>query len=193
MRIFLSYAIQICKKWLTGEKMKSEDLIPIRNEMFFIVKLILVILLSLAISLAILHVFLIIRVGDLDTRTYEEATKIFLNLNLYIFFALLIQFCFSMIVVTMLTLLYSHKIACPVYRLKQVLNQYLEHGKPGQIKFRENDFLPGVAAGFNGFFAWFSERKKLILRLSELEEDFAHNPSSKSVQQEIKNILSQIN
>ena len=173
--------------------MKSTDLIPVRTEVWFILKLILVIVVSMAISLAFLHVLLFLRVGDLDSRTYEEATKIYLNLDLYIFLALLIQFSFSMIVVTMLTLIYSHKIAGPVFRLKQVINKYLEEGEPGNVKFRDNDFLPGIASGFNQFFSWLSKRKKLIIRLSELEEDLTLNPGNKAIQQDVKDILAEIN
>lgn len=53
----------------------------------------------------------------------------------------------------------SHKIAGPVYRIQQYLQQIYEEGAPEhKLKFREGDFFPEVAELVNALVAHYQQR-----------------------------------
>ncbi len=56
-------------------------------------------------------------------------------------------------------LVYSHRIAGPIFRLQKFLKEKREGTEKGQLSFRENDYFPEVAHAVNDYFAADSKKE----------------------------------
>ncbi len=146
--------------------MKAKELIPIKKEFLFITKMGITIVLSVAASLGLLYFFLSTPV-DIDFRSaFQTISGIYDRMNIYVIGAVLVQLIFSSVIVFSIALLFSHKIAGPIFRLKAVLQEYLGGKEIEKVSFRKTDFIPGVSGIFTDFFIFLGKRKK---RLAEAE------------------------
>ncbi|MFA9454843.1 MAG: hypothetical protein ACERK6_13110 [Candidatus Aminicenantaceae bacterium] len=142
--------------------MKSAAIIPLKKEIQFVLKILSVLVLSIGISLAVLFIFLNKDLESTYGSAFQAISDLLQDLNHYIVIAVLAQFLFSSILICLLGLLYTHKIAGPVFRLKMILKRFQAGEEPEVISFRKTDFLTGVAGSFNGFFVFLNARQKTI-------------------------------
>ncbi|MCP5052400.1 MAG: hypothetical protein GY940_34855 [bacterium] len=146
----------------TSPGMKARDLIPVKKEFSFLFKVAAVMIASAAAALAIMYIFLDKDVGASYGSAFRLLAETGEKLNLYIVAAVLIQLVFSFIVIYFISLYFSHKIAGPVFRLKAVLQQYIDGQEIESVNFRKTDFIPGVSRLFTGFFSFLAKREKLL-------------------------------
>lgn len=59
--------------------------------------------------------------------------------------------CFVSMLICGFGLLYSHRIAGPIYRLQKYLKGRAEGLETGHLKFRDNDYFPELAEAVNNF------------------------------------------
>ncbi|MGB2906937.1 MAG: hypothetical protein WBB73_07540 [Candidatus Aminicenantaceae bacterium] len=142
--------------------MKSAAIIPLKKEILFVLKILSVMVLSIGISLAVLFIFLNKELEGSYGGAFQAISDLLQDLNHFIVIAVLAQFLCSSILICLLGLLYTHKIAGPVFRLKMILKRFQAGEEPEAISFRKTDFLAGVAGSFNGFFVFLDTRHKTI-------------------------------
>ncbi|MCP4217815.1 MAG: hypothetical protein GY765_24450 [bacterium] len=151
-----------------GEDMKAGELIPVKKEFTFLFKIAAVMVVSAAAALTILHLFLDKDVG----ASYQSAFKLLAEthdkMNFYIVIAVLVQLVFSSLLVYFISLYFSHKIAGPVYRLRIVLQQYIDGEDIKKVSFRDTDFIPGVSKMFTKFLNFMGERKTMLEEAEQL-------------------------
>lgn len=147
--------------------MKPNDVIPVKKEFLFILKIVGIMVASIGSAFLVLSLLLYKNVGMSFKGAFQAMAAVYERLNIYIILAVLVQLVFSTIIVYLSALLYSHKIAGPVYRLKMILQGYLDGDCPDSVRFRQHDFLPGVAHWFTDFFTFLGKRKK---QLNEAEQ-----------------------
>ena len=169
--------------------MKANDIIPIQNELKFMLRMVLVVVCSIGLSLLLLVLLLKVQLGANSDRSYQQVAAIYENLNLYVFMALMAQFVFSTILLYFITLLYSHKIAGPVYRLKLLLTQYLNGKNLEEVSFRESDYIHGIAERFTHFFQVRKQRQTLLNDLQNHQKSLA--TAKKDEASQIKNKMRQ--
>ncbi|MFC2163977.1 hypothetical protein ACFLT2_03125 [Acidobacteriota bacterium] len=163
--------------------MKSNEIIPRRNEIFFVLKLTAIIIASLIVSLSILFVFLNKNLGGSYPAAFKIISDVFAKMNITIFIAVFAQLCLSSILLFFVVLVFSHKIAGPMFRLKRILKQYGEGEELDKISFRRTDFLPGVSRWFSEFFAMQKKREMLVAEaeflLREIDAEVGKDNSAK--------------
>ena len=142
--------------------MKSTEISPPRKEFQFLIKLFTILIGSLIISFIILFVFLNKNLGSSYPNAFQVVSGLVNKLNFYFLFTVFIQLLFSSILLFIVTLLFSQKIAGPMFRLKRVLRLYGEGVRMDKISFRQADFLPGVSEWFSDFFTFLKKRKDLL-------------------------------
>lgn len=142
--------------------MKAKELIPVKKELAFITRIALTIIVSAMASLAVLYLFLSKPLAASYKSAFQLMAAVYREMNVYIITAVLIQLIFSSIIVYFIALLYSHKIAGPIFRLKAVLQQYMGGEEIEKVSFRRTDFIPGVSRLFTDFFTFLGHRKKLL-------------------------------
>lgn len=147
---------------LSGGGMRAREVIPVKKEFSFIFKIAAVMIASVAAALAILYLLLDKDVGNSYRAAFQMLSEILNKINIYIVGAVLVQLVFSSIVVYFTALYFSHKIAGPVYRLKMLLQQYMEGENVERVNFRKTDFIPGVSVIFTGFLKHLAKRKELL-------------------------------
>jgi hypothetical protein len=145
-----------------NEKMKAGDLIPVTKEFSFIFKIAAIMAASVAAALAILYFFLDKDVSGSYGAAFRLLAETHDRLNVYITAAVLVQLVISSVVVYFVALYFSHKIAGPIFRLKVVLQQYMDGEEIEKVSFRKTDFIPGVSRIFTNFFLYLGNRKKLL-------------------------------
>jgi len=142
--------------------MKAKEVIPIKKEFLFITKIAIAMVLSIVAALVVLYLFLNKPVEASYRDAFQTISGIYNKMNIYIVAAVLVQLFFSSGVVYVVSLFYSHKIAGPMYRLKAVLQEYMDGKDIEKVTFRKTDFIPGVSHLFTDFFIYLGERKKLL-------------------------------
>ena len=142
--------------------MKVIDIIPPKKEFIFLVKTILAIAGCAVLSLIIIFLFLSKPLDTSYKNAFQAISEILPKMNFYIITAILIQLIIASIIIILVAIFYSHKIAGPVYRLKMILSGYLAGEEIKDVKFRSTDFIPGVSKFFNEFFKSQKKRKELI-------------------------------
>ena len=175
-------------------KMKTDEIIPRKNEIFFVLKLIAIIITSLSVSLLILFVFLDKNLGGSYPSAFKVISDIFNRINIYIILAVLAQLCLSSILLFLAALLFSHKIAGPMFRLKRLLEHFGDELEQDEISFRRSDFLPGVSRWFSEFFAMLNKRENLFTEaeslLREIDSEAGKDNSSKL--ERIKTVVAEL-
>jgi len=175
-------------------KMKNDEIIPRKDEIFFILKLIAIIIVSLSVSLMILFVFLDKNLGGSYPSAFKVISEIFNRINLYILLAVFAQLCLSSILLFIVALLFSHKIAGPMFRLKRLLKHFGDEQEQDGISFRRSDFLSGVSRWFSDFFTLNKKRESLYTEaeslLREIDSETGKDNSSKL--ERIKNIVTEL-
>lgn len=146
--------------------MKARDLIPVKKEFLFITKMGITIVVSAAVALGLLYLFLSTPVGVEFKNAFQTISGVYDRMNVYVIGAVLVQLIFSSVIVFVIALFFSHKIAGPMFRLKAVLQEYLGGKEIEKVSFRSTDFIPGVSGLFTDFFTFLGKRKK---RLAEAE------------------------
>ncbi len=142
--------------------LKAGEFIPVKEELSFVAKTALIMIISAAVALLLLYFFLDKDIGSSYGAAFKLLSDTYKQLNVYIVVAVLVQLLFSSLVVYFIALLYSHKIAGPMYRLKMVLQQYMMGEEVDQVKFRRSDFITVVSRWFTDFFHAAADREKLI-------------------------------
>ena len=153
--------------------MKAKEVIPIKKEFLFITKIAITMVLSIVAALAVLYLFLNKPVDISYRAAFQTIAGIYDKMNLYIVLAVLVQLIFSSVVVYLVALFYSHKIAGPMYRLKMVLHEYMDGKDIEKVSFRKTDFIPGVSRLFTNFFIFLGKRKKLLAEGEQLVEELS--------------------
>jgi hypothetical protein len=175
-------------------KMKSEEIIPRKNEVFFVLKLIAIIIASLIISLLILFVFLDKNLGGSYPSAFKIISDVLARMNITIFIAVFAQLCLSSILLFFVVIAFSHKIAGPMFRLKRILKQHGEGLELDKISFRRTDFLPGVSRWFSEFFAMLRKRERLLVEaeslLREIDSEVGKDNSAKL--ERIKTVVAEL-
>ena len=154
--------------------MSNDTLIPVKKELSFVAKTVFVMITSTAASLAILYFFLSKSVSSDYKSAFQMLAATYDKLNVYIIIAILVQLVFSMILIYMLALLYSHKIAGPVYRLKMVLQDYMAGKAPQSVGFRQSDFITAVSTWFTDYFSFLRKRQRLLTEGETLLQQYPH-------------------
>ncbi len=108
---------------------------------------------ALIIVLAMMYTFMQFEktgetLGLSERHTYFEFLQIQKKVLIGTF---LIVVPLALIVSTGIGLMFSHRIAGPMYKLKMHLDQLTESGEIKEIKFREGDYFTEVADAFNSF------------------------------------------
>jgi hypothetical protein len=156
--------------------MTNASLIPPRKELGFAARLIGIMVASLAIASGLLFLFLNTSVGG----SYREAVKALAGvrerLALLVILAIIFQLVFALIATGLTVLLFSHKIAGPIFRLKAYLREAAEGREPGPLRFRRADFMLGVQELFNGLFADRRRRRALLTEAESLAAGLASVP-----------------
>lgn len=147
--------------------MKKSEVIPFKKELSFIVKLVLSISVSTIVAILVLYKFLDKGLGNDYGNAFQIINKAYNNLDFYIWVVVFIQFAIVTVLVYFISLYFSHKIAGPMYRLKYLIEQYLQDKKVTSVKFRESDFLEGVGENFSHFFVYHNERTEKINQIKE--------------------------
>lgn len=142
--------------------MQAKELIPVKKEFLFLSKIIAVIIAGAGAALAILYVFLSKPLADAYGSAIRLMEAVYREMNVYIVTAILVQLIFASLVIYFTALLYSHKIAGPVFRLKAVLREYMEGRPIEKVSFRQTDFIPGVSRIFTQFFKGLDRRRQLL-------------------------------
>lgn len=153
--------------------MRAKEVIPLKKELLFIVKLILVILVSLVISFIILFAFFNQNLGDSYIGAYQIISSVFEKLNTIIILAVFFQLAFSLILIYFIALFFSHKMAGPMYRVKVLFKQYLQGTTIENISFRRTDFLSGVRGRLNRFLNFISHKEKMLTEAEFLRSQLA--------------------
>jgi hypothetical protein len=174
--------------------MKAKELIPVKKELVFITRIALTIIASAVVSLAILYLFLSKPLDISYKSAFQLMAAVYREMNVYIITAVLVQLIFSSIIVYFIALLYSHKIAGPIFRLKAVLQQYMEGEEIEKVSFRRTDFIPGVSRIFTNFFTFLGNRKKLLVEgealAAKLKE--AGGPEKEAVRLRLRAIVREL-
>lgn len=144
------------------EEMKAGEVIPVKKEFMFITKLAIAMVISVAVALGLLYFFLSKSVDSVYRNAFHTISGIYGRMNIYVAGAVLVQLIFSSVMVFIIALLFSHKIAGPMFRLKMVLQEYLSGEEIEKVSFRRTDFIPGVSGLFTDFFGFLGKRKKLL-------------------------------
>lgn len=87
----------------------------------------------------------------------ENLVPALYKVNIILFISLPLIF----LVMLLLSIVISHKIAGPVYRLERELKEISEGDYSRRIKFRSNDELQEIADGINKILEHISEEKKI--------------------------------
>jgi methyl-accepting chemotaxis protein len=74
----------------------------------------------------------------------------------------LIDFAFIILLITIISILASHKIAGPIYRLEKKLENFADGDLAGKVYFRQYDPLKNVANTFNNTLGEITQRIKAI-------------------------------
>ena len=174
--------------------MKPDEIIPRKNEIFFVLKLIAIIITSLSVSLLILFVFLDKNLGGSYPAAFKIISDIFSRMNFYILLAVFAQLLLSSILLFLAVLLFSHKIAGPMFRLKRLLKHFGDEREQDKISFRRSDFLPGVSRWFSEFFAMLNKRENLLTEaeslLREIDSGLGKDNSVKL--ERVKNVVAEL-
>jgi len=174
--------------------MKSEEIIPGKNEVFFVLKLTAIIIASLIVSLSILFVFLNKNLGGSYSSAFKIISDVFAKMNITIIIAVFAQFCLSSILLFFVVLVFSHKIAGPMFRLKRLLKDFGDGVELDKISFRRTDFLPGVSKWFSEFFAILRKRERLLVEaeslLREIDAEIGKDNSAKL--ERIKTVVAEL-
>lgn len=150
--------------------MIKNDIIPVKKEFSFIVKLVSAMVASAVITLGLLYFFLSKDVGSTYGTAFRSMSETYGRLNVYIIVAIGVQLMFSSVVIFFTALYYSHKIAGPMFRLKAVLHEYLGGAEVEKVAFRRTDFIPGVSKLFTDFFLYLGQRKKYLAEAQGLAD-----------------------
>ncbi|MCJ7681908.1 MAG: hypothetical protein MUP70_14350 [Candidatus Aminicenantes bacterium] len=173
--------------------MKNNSLIPPKKEVLFIFKLIMIFITGSALALLVLYLVLNKNIGDSYSGAVKTITVVTQRINLYILAAIGIQLVFSSILVFIVTLLYSHKIAGPVFRLKAVMQRYSEGELPDSFAFRKTDFLSSVPEWFNDYFVNVRQRNAQIETAEQLTREYIKGGGKDKEQRiKIENIIGKI-
>jgi len=160
---------------------RVNEIIPVKKELSFIVKLVLAMVVSALVTLGLLYLFLSKDVGNTYGTAFRSMTETYGRLNVYVIAAIGVQLVLSSVVIFFAGLYYSHKIAGPMFRLKAVLQKYLEGAEVEQVAFRKTDFIPGVSKLFTEFFLYLGQRKKLLAEARALADQL---PEQKGTERE---------
>ena len=165
-----------------------------RKELTFIMKLVLVIGTASLLSFGVLYLFMDKWVGTDYGTGFQVISGAYRMMNYYIATAVLVQLIVSCIIVFILALHYSHKIAGPMYRLKLVVQRYLNGEDIEKVSFRKTDFLHGVAGNFTDFFDFLRRRKSLLKETHKLLEkaDLHDEEKKQDALQRIEKILNEL-
>jgi hypothetical protein len=150
------------------KEMKAGEVIPVKKEFMFISKLAIAMVISVAVALGLLYFFLSKPVDVIYRNAFQTISGIYNRMNLYVVGAVLVQLIFSSVMVFVIALFFSHKIAGPMFRLKMVLQEFLSGEEIEKISFRQTDFIPGVSGLFTDFFGFLGKRKKLLAEAEAL-------------------------
>ena len=174
--------------------MRSTEIIPPRKEFLFLIKLLAILIGSLIVSFIILFVFLNKNLGSSYPDAFQVVSRAVNKLNFYFLFTVFIQLLFSSILLFFVTLLFSHKIAGPMFRLKRILKQYSEGEGTEEILFRQTDFLPGVSEWFSDFFSFLKKRKDLLEEAESLlvKLDTETEENSKEIIEKIQDLITEL-
>ncbi|MBN1223280.1 MAG: hypothetical protein JXB23_08510 [Candidatus Aminicenantes bacterium] len=149
-------------------KLRPDEIVPRKNEIFFLLKLIVIITAGLIVSALILFVFLNRNLGSSYPSAIQIISDVFNKMSLVIVIAVIAQFSLSTLLLFLVALLFSHKIAGPMFRLKKILKQFRDSEDLNDISFRRTDFLPGVSRWFSGFFSMLNKQNRLLAEAESL-------------------------
>ena len=171
-----------------------DEIIPRKNEIFFILKLISIMIVSLIISSLILYVFLGKNLSDSYASAFKIMSDLFDRMNLIIIIAVFVQLCLSSILLFVVALLFSHKIAGPMFRLKRLLTDFRDGVEPAKITFRRTDFLPGVSKWFSEFFTRLQKREMLLNEAETLlkKTEIGEGKENKTHRERIRTIITEL-
>ena len=153
--------------------MKNRELIPIKKELFFLLKTVFIIIISIGVGTLTLYILLNKETGNTYSSAFKIITEAYNSVNYYIGIAIILQAILSILVVYFIALYFSHKIAGPMFRLKMKIKEYIDGENIDKISFRETDFLPGVSSLFTHFLLHHKNRKQLILDSENLLKQYS--------------------
>jgi len=148
--------------------MKKNDIIPFKKELSFVLKLVLSISISALLGIFVFYKCLDKGLGNNYRNAFQIMRQVYKNADYYILIAVFVQLVVTTLLVYFISLYFSHKIAGPMYRLKMLIDDYLHNKQVDKVKFRETDFLSGVAENFTHFFVYHNKRAEKILQLKEV-------------------------
>jgi sensor histidine kinase YesM len=125
-------------------------------------------------------------------NAFQIMRQVYRNADYYILIAVFIQLVVGTVLVYFISLYFSHKIAGPMYRLKMLIDDYLHNKQVDKVKFRETDFLSGVAENFTHFFVYHNDRAKKIAKLKEVAKQLKSATSDEekeNLKSELKSLL----
>jgi hypothetical protein len=174
--------------------MKAQEVIPVKKEFTFLFKIAAVMVISAVASMVIIYFFLNKDIGASYRAAFQMLSQTLQKMNIYIAVAVLVQLIFSSIVVYFVSLYFSHKIAGPVFRLKAVLQQYLDGEDIEKVSFRQTDFIPGVSRLFTDFLGFMGKRKSLLQEAETLvvKLEQARKPERSQLLEKLENIIKQL-
>jgi len=146
-------------------------MIPQSKEVSFVMKLAGIILASAMISCTLLYLFMDKWVGSDYGTAFRTISSVYEKMNYYIAIAVVIQFFLSSVLLWLVTLRYSHKIAGPIYNLKNKIRAYLKGEEIRRIHFRKGDFLHDLADTFTVFFKSMDKRRTSFKELKTIIEE----------------------
>lgn len=172
--------------------MKAGEIIPVKKEFSFLFKMASVMVVSAVAAMAVLYLLLDKDVEDSYGAAFQMLSRTHDKMNFYITAAVIVQLIFSSIVIYFVALYFSHKIAGPVFRLKAVLQQYMEGEEVDHVSFRTSDFIPGVSTLFTDFFSRLGKRKQLLEVADSLVKQLESGKDKEKRLQQLKTIIQQL-
>lgn len=173
--------------------MKNNDIIPFKKELSFIFKLVLSISMSTLLGIYVLYLLMDEGLGNNFANAFHIIKKAYQNMDFYILIAVFFQFLIASIFIYFISLYFSHKIAGPMYRLKMLIEDYLSNKHVGEVKFRETDFMGGVAENFSHFFIYHNKRTEKLEEIQKLIKKIDNNITKENRKEMIDVIKNKLN
>ncbi len=172
--------------------MKNKELIPKQKELSFLaivsVGVIAASLLTAAVVWGFLDKPLSTDFHKILITVKGVKERIFPLLIISIFF----QTILSIFILVLFALRYSHKISGPMYRVKMLINNFLEGESVEKVFFRQNDFLKPLENDLTKLFKKESMRRELLKKLEKELEFLEKGAATSSDKKNIEDILKRL-
>jgi hypothetical protein len=130
-----------------------------------------ILLLACGIAYGLLWSALAVQLGNSFSESFYTLKGLYQKIGLLVWFSVVLYGIVAAVLILVVALFATHKVAGPLYRLEMLIDEALRGKIPRQVRFRQSDQIQPLADAQGRLFAIFAEREdRLAVILGEVEE-----------------------